>query len=191
VAINRPAPVTKSLERRSKVMKKRVCYGSIVLFVVAVLSVSWMCFAPRVDAASRPELMTPKDVSALKGKWVGRTHFENLQGGEVGGAEVTELEIYNDTLPLEGKITFLVLPRRVWTDLPMSVQGGPTGQGAVVPFKKGKLSNKGAFMLISGENSLTLYLYNEGGKQRLVGTVFMATTTDHGFIQGDVTLDKK
>jgi|GEM_PF-2899355 len=172
-------------------MKKKVCCGSIALFVVTILSVTWMCFAPDADSASRPELLTPKDVSALKGKWVGRTHFENIESGETGGAEATELEIYNDTLPLEGKISFLVLPRRVWVELPMGIQGGPTGQGAVVPFKKGKLSNKGAFTLISGENSLVLFLYNEKGKQQLVGTIFMGTTTGPGFVHGDVTLHKK
>jgi hypothetical protein len=181
----------KSFKRRSRIMKKRVCYGGIVLIFVAVLSASWLCIPSRVDCASRPEVMTPKDAPALKGKWVGRTQFGSFGSAEAGGDTVTELEITNDTLPLEGKITFLVLPRDVWKDLPSGIQGGPTGQGAVVLFKKGRLSDKGAFMLISGDNSLTLYLYNEGGKQKLVGSIHLVSSGDNIFFQGDVSLDKK
>jgi hypothetical protein len=172
-------------------MKKRVWYGSLVLFLVAVVSVSWLCFTPRVDCASRPEILTPKDASALKGKWVGRTQFGSFGSAQAATDTVTELEITNDTLPMEGKITFLVLPRDVWRDLPASIQGGPTGQGAVVQFKKGRLSDKGAFMLISGDNSLTLHLYNEGGKQKLVGSIHLVSSGDNIFFQGDVSLDKK
>jgi hypothetical protein len=181
----------KSLERRSGIMKKRVCYGSIVLFLVSVLSISWLCLASRVDCASRPEVMTQKDGPALKGKWVGRTLFGSFGSSEAAGDTVTELEIYNDTFPLEGKITFLTLPRNIWMDLPSDIKGGPTGQGAVVPFKKGRLSDKGAFMLVSGENSLTLYLYKDGEKQKLVGTVILVTSGSQIFVGGDVTLNKK
>jgi hypothetical protein len=135
--------------------------------------------------------LTLKDLPSLKGKWVGRTIFGSFESSAGGQETPTELEIYNDTLPIEGTITFLTLPRYIWDDLPPGIKGGPTGQGAVIPFKKGRLSNKGYFALISGENSLTLNLYNEGGKLRLEGTVLFVAYTDRNFIQGDVMLNKK
>jgi hypothetical protein len=108
-------------------MKKKAWIGSIALICVALFLVGF---------GSRAEMLTPKDAPAHKGKWVGRTTFGSFGSAQAGDDTVTEIEIYNDTLPLEGKITFLVLPRRVWADLPSSIQGGPTGQGAVVQFKK-------------------------------------------------------
>jgi hypothetical protein len=150
-----------------------------------------MYAVPKADSASRPEVMTQKDASTLKGTWTGRTQFGSSGSSTAASDTVTELEITNDTFPLEGKITFLTLPRNIWMDLPADIKGGPTGQGAVVPFKKGRLSDKGAFMLISGENSLTLYLYNEEGKQKLVGSVVLVTSGSQIFVHGDVSLTKK
>ena len=75
---------------------------------------------------------------------------------------------------------------------PPDIKGGPTGQGAVVPFKKGKLSDKGSFVLASGENKLTLRLYNDGGKMKLVGDVLLDSFgTEKPYIHGDVSLTKK
>jgi len=157
-------------------MKKGTCQGMVILLIVGAMSLVF---------AAGPVIMTSKDLPSLKGKWVGRTAFE---GGE---STKTELEIYGETVPMEGKITFLTLPKRIWDDVPPDIKGGPTGQGAVVPFKKGRLSDKGYFVLASGENKLTLYLYNDGGKLKLVGTVLLENKGADSLMHGDVSLDKE
>jgi hypothetical protein len=162
-------------------MKKDICHRIVVLLFVSAM----------LAGCASPVIMTSNDVPTLKGKWVGKTVFGSFGSAQVGGEILTEMEIYNDILPIEGKITFLTLPRRVWDDLPQGIKGGPTGQGAVIPFKNGKLSDKGFFKLISGENTLTLNLYNEGGKLKLEGLVLLVSATDRYFMQGDVVLDKK
>lgn len=158
-------------------MKKETGQGKVILLIVAAML---------VGCAGGPVIMTSKDLPSLKGKWVGRTVFGS------GEDTKTELEIYGETVPIEGKITFLTLPRRIWDDLPPGIKGGPTGQGAEVPFKKGRLSDKGSFVLASGENRLTLNLYNDGGKLKLVGDVLLDSAgMERPYIHGDVSLTKK
>ena len=162
-------------------MKKDICCKIVILFFVSAMLVG----------CASPVIMTSNDVPTLKGKWVGKTVFGSFGSAEAGGETLTEMEIYNNTIPIEGKITFLTLPRRVWDDLPPGIKSGQTGQGAVIPFKNGKLSDKGFFKLVSGENTLTLNLYNEGGKLKLEGLVLLVSAKDRYFMQGDVALDKK
>lgn len=150
----------------------------ILLMVAAMLA----------GCAGRPVIMTSKDLPSLKGKWVGRTVFGSVEREDAK----TELEIYGETVPIEGKITFLTLPMRIWGDLPPGIKSGPIGQGAEVPFKKGRLSDKGSFVLASGENRLTLYLYNDKGKLKLVGDVLLESYgMEKPYIYGDVSLTKK
>ena len=162
-------------------MKKDIYHRIVILLFISVMLVG----------CAGAVILTPNDVPTLKGKWVGKTVFGSFGSAQAGGETLTEIEIYNDTLPIEGKITFLNLPRRVWDDLPPGIKGGQTGQGAVIPFKNGKLSDKGFFKLVSGENTLTLNLYNEGGTLKLVGLVLLVSATDRFFMQGDVSLNKK
>ena len=103
-------------------MKKETAQGMVMLLIVAVML---------VGCAGGPVIMTSKDLPSLKGIWVGRTVFESAVGM---GDTQTEMEIYGETLPLEGKITFLTLPRRIWDDLPPGYQGWPDrsrGRGPV------------------------------------------------------------
>ena len=158
-------------------MKRETCQGMVILLIVA---------AVLVGCAGGPVIMTSKDLPSLKGKWVGRTVFGS------GEDTKTELEIYGETVPIEGKITFLTLPRRIWDEIPPSIKGGPTGQGAAVPFKKGRLSDKGSFVLASGGNKLTLNLYSDGGKLKLVGDVLLESSLEEKpYIQGEVSLTKE
>ena len=164
------------------IMKKRICQGMLMLLIVGAML---------AGCASVP---VPIDLPSLKGKWVGRTIFGNLESA-AGGETQTELEIYGETLPIEGRIAFLALPSRIWNDLSPGIQSGPTGQGAVVPFKNGRLSDKGSLVLTSGDNSLTLHLYNDGGKLKLVGTIVLQPAVSgkpiiKPLIQGDVSLTK-
>ena len=59
-------------------MKKGICQGMFILFVVGAMSVVF---------AAGPVIMTSKDLPSLKGKWVGRTAFGSGEGTK------TELEI--------------------------------------------------------------------------------------------------
>ncbi len=158
-------------------MKKETGRGMIILLIVTAML---------VGCAGGPVMMTSKDLPSLKGKWVGRTVFGS------GEDTKTELEIYGETVPIEGKITFQTLPRGIWDQIPPGIKGGTAGQGAEVPFKKGRLSDKGAFVLASGENKLTLNLYSDGGKLRLVGDILLDTVRmERPYIHGEVSLTKE
>jgi len=158
-------------------MKKETGRGMIILLIAVAML---------VGCAGGPVIMTSKDLPSLKGKWVGRTVFGS------GEDTQTELEIYGETVPIEGKITFMTLPRRIWDEIPPGIKGGPTGQGAAVQFKKGRLRDKGSFVLASGGNKLTLKLYSDGGKLKLVGDVILeASLEEKPYIQGDVSLTKQ
>jgi len=107
------------------------------------------------------------DLPSLKGKWEGvRSVFDK--------SFTTELEIYNDTVPLKGKWTFYGV-----TD-PGVMSGTQTSN-----FYQGKINENGDFFIKWGPNIIELSLYLGEGKMRLDGKYWIEGTN------GRMTLYKK
>jgi len=128
-------------------MKKAIFFGSFVLIFVSMVLVSY--------AAMTKGPLSRSDLPALKGKWVGtRT---------VGTATVlnTDLEIHNDTLPVEGKFIFYDVLR-----------AGRRGT-ETINFKA-KINEKGNLYVKGGNVEVELSLYKEDAKIKLEGDYFWA-----------------
>jgi len=67
---------------------------------------------------------------------------------------LTTLEISNDTIPLQGKITLSNLPQGVASLFP--VESLSAGNQAAIGFQNGKISDQGTIIGQSGENFLEL-----------------------------------
>jgi hypothetical protein len=113
-------------------VKNRISPVGIGLLFVAILGVA--C------APVQKTMIAENDLPALKGTWSGWTIFSSAQTQPV----LTALEISNDTVPLQGKITLSNRP------------------------KNGKISDQGTIIGQSGENFLEL-TYSAGEKPRFEG----------------------
>jgi hypothetical protein len=133
--------------------------NTISLVCIGVLFVSM------VGVACTPvqkTLITKNDLPTLKGTWSGWTTFSSAQNTPV----LTTLEINNDTVPLQGKITLSNLPAGVAPLFP--VESLSAGNQVTIGFKNGKLSDQGTIIGQSGENFLEL-TYSAGGKPKFDG----------------------
>jgi hypothetical protein len=106
-------------------MKKTIFLSAIVLLCAS------MVFAAGI---------TKKDLAGLKGTWSGTV-------SQVGGQGcLATLEIMNDAIPMEGKITVTNIPMQTQKDY--NVQATFTGQS-----KNGKLTSAGTIMFTGGEGN--------------------------------------
>jgi hypothetical protein len=107
-------------------------------------------------------IIAESDLPALKGTWSGWTIFSSAQNNPV----LTTLEINNDTVPLQGRITLSNLPPGVSSLFP--VESLSAANQVAISFKNGKVSDQGTIIGQSGENFLEL-TYSAGGKPKLDG----------------------
>ena len=124
-----------------------------------------LLFVLMVGAACAPvqkTMITKSDLSTLKGTWSGWTIFSSAQNNPV----LTTLEINNDTVPLQGRITLSNLPPGVSSLVPVGSLSA--GNQVAVEFRNGKISDQGTIIGQSGENFLEL-TYSAGEKPRLDG----------------------
>jgi len=143
-------------------MKGTIFLGCMGLLFALMVVVSY--------AAMTKESLSPNNVSDLKGKW------EGWRTGAVGAAGLrTELEIYNDTLPLKGKITFHDVKRRGMKD----------AVGDFIQELNGTITNDGNLYSKSGQNYVELSLYKGDGKMKLDGDFYFMGA------KGTMTLNKK
>ncbi len=143
-------------------MKKAIFLGFMGLLFTSIALVSY--------AAMTKEALTPSNVSDLKGKWEG---WRTGQGGTTGLR--TELEIYNDTVPLKGKITYHDVRRRGMKD----------AVGDFAQEFSGTINENGNLYAKSGQNYFELSLYKGDGKMKLDGDCYLT-----GY-KGTMTLNKK
>ncbi len=141
-------------------MKRIVFWGIFIQFFILMGLVSY--------AAMTREPITEANLSDLKGKWegwrtVGVTH--NLR---------TELEIYNDTLPLKGKFIFEQVKRQD--------RGGGTPH--TMEFKGARIKD-GNFYGKGGVNEWELSLHKDDGKMKLEGDFYFRGA------KGTMSLKKK
>ncbi len=122
-------------------------------------------FVSMVGVACTPvqkTTITRNDLPALRGTWSGWTSFSSAQTSPAP----TTLEIVNDTVPLQGKITLSNLPPDVASRFP--AESLPAGSRVTLDFRNGKISDQGTIIAQSGENFLEL-TYSAGAKPKLDG----------------------
>jgi hypothetical protein len=130
----------------------RVSAVGLVLFSMALMS----C------APAQKIVITQDNLPVLKGTWSGWTTFSSALTNPV----LTTLEISNDTIPLQGKITFSNVPPGVVSYIP--VESLSAGNQVVIDFKNGKISDQGTIIGQTGQNFLELS-YNAGETPTLDG----------------------
>jgi hypothetical protein len=104
----------------------------------------------------------------LQGEWEGA---RDIYWGLIQTFDYTLMEIFNDTLPLKGKVSISFLGEK---DL------------RVYSFENGTIDANGNLVADSGPDmKINLALYREKGKMKLYGSYF------HGQKEGTLTLYKK
>jgi hypothetical protein len=128
-------------------MKKMMIFsGCIILVLTSMVFMSYggMQKVP-ITAANLPD---------LKGKWVG----SRVVG--TGTTLNTDLEIFNDTLPVQGKFTFYGVRRA----------GKP--EATEVKDFKAKINDQGNLFITGPNVEAELSLYKDDGKMKLEGNFF-------------------
>jgi len=123
-------------------MKRMIIAGCIVLVLALTVSVSY--------GEMRKIAISQANLSDLKGNWI---------GSRVVGMDRrnTDLEISNDSLPLQCKFTFYDV-----------VAGNKPARTEIYNFK-GKINDEGNLFVKGGSLDLELSLYDDGGKKKLEG----------------------
>ena len=127
-------------------MKRMISSACIILVFASMVLVSY--------AAMTREPISPSNLSDLKGKWVGsRT---------VGPGTVlnTDLEISNDSLPVQGKFIFYDVQRK-----------GKARTTEIIDFK-GKINDQGNLLITGANMEVELSLYKDDGKMKIEGNFF-------------------
>ncbi len=133
-------------------MKRLIFSGSIMLLLASMAIVSY--------AAWQKIAISQSNLADLKGKWVGsRT---------IGASQKlnTDLEISNDTLPVQGKFIFYDVQRR-------DTVGSSVGASTLVNEFKCNINDQGNLLISGGSMEVELSLFEDGGKKKLEGTCFI------------------
>jgi len=135
---------------------KKIVWGVFIQFfiLIALASAASMAIEP----------ISEGNISDLTGKWEGKRYTKK-------GTFRTEMEIYNDTLPLKGKF--------IWHDVKRKGGGTYTWD-----FMQGMIKD-GKFYVKRGQNHFELSLHKGDEKMKLEGVYF---TDGH---EGTITLYKK
>jgi hypothetical protein len=119
-------------------VKKVICLVGIGLLFVSMVMMG--C------ATRQKTIITKSNLSTLMGKWEGWTTFGSVPALTV----MTTLEIYGDTIPLQGKITFIHLPDSVAFAFPADAK--TAGDNAIINFANGMISDQGTLISQSGQD---------------------------------------
>jgi len=141
-------------------MKRTWLIGLILLLSVFIVS---GCATAPITKTS----LTERDVTVLKGKWSGTRTVGTTPGG------ITDLEIFNDTVPLRGRLL---------------IHGSQLKRSAtpvVLNFGNGRINNEGNLIITDERNEFEFSLYKTDGKMKLEGKYFLAGFT------GTLTLQKE
>ncbi len=140
-------------------MRKAIRFVGMGLLLVSII---WMgCSTAKI----KPEPITKGNMSLLKGKWEGSSTF----GSVATKIQVpATMEIYNETVPLKGKLTMHDVPPAVFNLLaskPKTLSGD-----ASIEFGDGNINERGSFVVKQGENHFELTL-KIGPKLRMDGYI--------------------
>ncbi len=141
-------------------MKKIFCLIAVVLMLASV------AFAAKI---------TTKDLAGLKGTWVGSLDF-GMVGGQ-GGSSPCTLEILNDTVPVQGKLTLSNVPNFVASGL--GIQAGKNEMN----LNDGQITSQGTIFWTGAEKNM--FEVSMGGEKKLNAPYWFRT------IRGSASLKKK
>lgn len=140
--------------------------GKVIRFVgisLLLVSTMWMgCFLIKKE----PTTITNYNISLLRGKWEGLSTFGSVSSNI---RVPTTMEIYNDTVPLKGKLTMHNVPPAVFNRFvprPNTLSGDAT-----IEFGDGNINERGNFVVKQGENYFELTL-KIGQKLRMDGWIY-------------------
>jgi hypothetical protein len=141
-------------------MGKAIRFVGISLLLVSTI---WMgCSTTKI----KPTPITKSNSCLLKGKWEGSTTF----GSVANTTRVpTTMEIYNDTVPMKGKLTMHNVPPAVFNlfvPKPKTLSGDAT-----IEFGDGNINERGNFVGKQGENYFELTLAI-GQKLKMDGWIY-------------------
>jgi len=119
----------------------------IVLVLASMVFVSY--------AEMQKVVLSESNLADLKGKWVGSRNTAARMGIN------TDLEISNDSLPVQGKLTFYNVRKA----------GGKSDTTEIRDFK-GKINDQGNLFFKGPNNELELSLYKDDGKMKLEGNFY-------------------
>ncbi len=151
-------------------MKKILCLVGIGSFLLSTVLAG--C------APVQKTMVTKNNLSSLRGTWRGWTTFSSVQSNPV----MTTMEISNDTIPLQGKITLESLPGPVASAFPADAK--TAGNDVTIDFRNGMISDQGTLIGQSGQNFLELTLFL-GEKMKMNGWFYYYSA------KGTVDLTKK
>jgi len=127
-------------------MKRMIFSGSIILVLVSMVLVSY--------AEMQKIAISKNNLADLKGKWVGSRNVG--PGRDIN----TELEISNDSLPVQCKFTFYNVRKKGKSDT------------TEIRDVKGKINDQGNLFVKGPDNEVELSLYKDDGKMKLEGNFF-------------------
>jgi hypothetical protein len=123
------------------------------------------------DGAAQPQPISRGDLPDLKGKWKGERSVKT------GERMNTDLEISNDTLPLECKLIFY--------EVKSTGTGGRGPERTETREFKAKINEKGNLYSKWGNFEMELSLYRSGGNMKLEGDFYW------GGARGTISVKKK
>ena len=135
-------------------MRKVICLAGLSLFL-ALMGMMGCAPVPKT-------VITFSTLPTLVGRWQGWTTFDSFQAMPV----LTTLEIANDTVPVQGRITLENLPDPVAFAFPADAK--TAGNNIIINFGNGMISSSGTLIGQSGQNFLELTYY-AGEKPKLGG----------------------
>lgn len=128
-------------------MKRMIFSGCIILVLTSMVFVGY---------AEMQKIAISKDnLADLKGKWTGSRDA----GGRIGIN--TDLEILNDSLPVQGKLIFYNVRKA----------GGKSDTTETRDFKA-KINDQGNLFFKGPNNEVELSLYKDDGKMKLEGNFY-------------------
>jgi len=145
---------------------------AIRLMVMGLALISVSC------TPAQKTLITDRNLPTLKGRWEGWTDFGIGQARPV----LTWMEIVNDSVPLQGKITLNQLPEAVALVIPADAK--TADNSLIIEFKNGTISNQGTIVARSGQNFIEL-TYFGGAKPKLEGWFY------YWALKGTLSVTKK
>ena len=128
-------------------MKRMIFSGGIILVLASMVFVSY--------ADMQKVALSEGNLADLKGKWVGSRNTAGRMGIN------TDLEISNDSLPVQGKLTFYNVRKA----------GGKSDTTEIRDFK-GKINDQGNLFFKGPNNEVELSLYKDDGKMKLEGNFY-------------------
>jgi hypothetical protein len=140
-------------------MKKMGCFMWMILLLV------WMLLA--ACAPMQKTVITNSNLPTLKGTWSGWTTFRGYQGNSL----MTTLEIFNDNVPIEGRIIIHHFPAAARNTFGIPLKDVMADNSIILKFNDAKITDDGTLLGTNGQNYLELTYY-EGEKQKLDGPFY-------------------